>query len=43
MANFFELFHQATRRFPDRTAIEVIRPAATDTWTYAQLGADADL
>jgi long-chain acyl-CoA synthetase len=43
MANFFELFHQATRRFPDRTAIEVIRPASTDTWTYAQLGADADL
>ena len=45
MANFYQLFAAAAGRFPDRTAIEVLRegpPAPSiDTWTYAQLEADA--
>jgi long-chain acyl-CoA synthetase len=42
MANFFQLFHDATLRFPERTAIEVIRQSSAEAWTYAQLGEDAD-
>ncbi|TAK16299.1 MAG: hypothetical protein EPO35_05650 [Acidobacteria bacterium] len=45
MANFYQLFAAAAGRFPDRTAIEVLRegpPAPSiDVWTYAQLEADA--
>ncbi len=41
MANFYQRFAEAAQRFPDRPAIVVVRPAATDTWTYAELAADA--
>lgn len=46
MANFYELFAGAAARFPERTAIEVLResPAAAsaiESWTYAELEADA--
>jgi long-chain acyl-CoA synthetase len=41
MANFYQLFSEAARRFPERAAIEVVRPQIVDTWTYAQLDADA--
>jgi len=43
MANFYQLFAAAARTFPDRPAIEVVRPTGTDTWTYAQLDTDAML
>ncbi len=43
MANFYQLFADAARQFPDRPAIDVVRQTGTDTWTYAQLNADAML
>lgn len=41
MANFYQLFADAAQRFPDRTAIQVVRPTHADTWTYTQLAEDA--
>lgn len=41
MANFYQLFAAAARTFPDRPAIDVVCQSGTDTWTYAQLDADA--
>ncbi len=45
MANFYQLFAAAAAKFPDRTAIEVLRdrpPASiVEAWTYAELEADA--
>ena len=43
MANFYQLFAAAARSFPDRPAIDVVRPSSTETWTYAELDADAIL
>lgn len=41
MANFYQLFADAALKFPERTAVEVVRPAQLDTWTYAELVEDA--
>lgn len=53
MANFYQLFAAAAAKYPDRTAIEVLRdrpPAGSagsntgsniESWTFAQLDADA--
>ena len=43
MANFYQLFAEAAHRFPDRPAVEVVRASTVETWTYAQLDADAQL
>ncbi len=43
MANFYQLFSEAARTFPERPAIDVVRPQGIETWTYAQLDADAAL
>ena len=41
MANFYQLFSTAAQRFPDRAAIEVVRQAGVEVWSYAQLNEDA--
>ena len=43
MANFYQLFAEAARTFPDRPAVEVVRPSGVEVWTYTQLDADAVL
>ncbi len=37
MPNFFSLIRSAAERFPDRPAIEVMRPGGLETTTYAEL------
>lgn len=41
MANFYQLFAGAASRFPQRTAVEVVRDGSLEAWSYAELEADA--
>lgn len=41
MANFYQLFAGAASRFPQRTAVEVIRDGSLEAWSYAELESDA--
>jgi long-chain acyl-CoA synthetase len=41
MSNFYTAFETAARANPERVAIEVVRAAGVDTWSYADLEKDA--